>query len=222
MYAAVLSRVFAESTTVERVPPPAKPETPPEPPKFSRSDLDRARREASKLIQQSRYSQAAEVLAAVVQPASEILGSADDDLASLRLELANVLFEGGDYRRAAPAYGQLAADLARRRGSDADVVLRCRLQEATCHALVGETTQALRQLEDLLRDERKIFGEADPRTLELRRQIGLLQLGAGQRRAAEKTLQQLEADLTRLHGPGHPAVTAVTDVLTGLHRSGHG
>jgi len=148
--------------------------------------------------------------------------SSYDDLSSLRLELANVLFEGGDYRRAGPAYNQLAVDFAVRRGSDAEVVLRSRMQEATCHALVGETTQALRQLEDLLRDERQVYGEHDTRTLELRRQIGLLQLGAGQRRAAEKTLHQLEADLTRLHGAGHPAVTAVTDVLTGLHRSGHG
>lgn len=222
MYAAVLERVFADEPRVERPPAPSKPRAVRDAPKISRADMDRARHEASQLIQQSRYSQAAEVLSAVVEPASRILGGADDDLASLRLELANVLFEGGDYRRAAPAYRQLASDFTMRHGSDAEVVLRCRLQEATCHALVGETTRALRQLEELLRDERRAFGDDDPRTLELRRQIGLLQLGAGQRRAAEETLRQLEADLARVHGPAHPAVTAITDVLTGLHRSGNG
>jgi len=223
MYAGVLSRVFAGVVTVG-APTPAspKPGTPAEPPRFSRGELDRARSEAGQLIKQSRYSQAAEVLAAVVEPASRILGSTDDDVVSVRLEFANVLFEGGDYHRAAPAYHGLAADLTARQGSDTELVLRCRLQEATCHALIGQTSQALRQLDGLLQDERRLFGDDDPRTLELRRQIGLLQLGAGQRGAAEQTLRQLMTDLTRLHGTGHPTVTGVADVLAGIHRSGHG
>ena len=222
MYASVLSRVFADIAAADPGPAPPTSNTPAGSPAFSRGELDRARHDASQLIKESRFSQAAEVLAAVVEPASRILGSTDDDVASLRLELANVLFEGGDYRRAAPAYEKLAADLAARHGRDAEVVLRCRLQEATCHALVGHTSQALRQLDGLLLDQRRVFGEDDSRTLELRRQIGLLQLGAGQRRAAEQTLRQVMTDLTRLHGPGNPSVAGIADVLTGLHRTGPG
>lgn len=77
-----------------------------------------------------------------MEPASRILGNADDEVISLRRDYATVLFEGGDYRRAASQHRQLARDLAARRGADDEQVLHHRLQEATCHALIGETSQA--------------------------------------------------------------------------------
>jgi serine/threonine protein kinase len=228
MYASVLSRVFSgiagPGPKPEQEPAPSSPPKPaaePGPAPLHRSELDRARNEASRLVKQSRYSQAADVLATVVEQANRSPGEVDDDVVSIRLELANVLFEGGDYHRAASEYQQLAAELAARHGPDAEPVLNCRLKEATCHALVGETKLALRQLGDLLLDERRIFGADDPRTLDLRRQIGLLQLGAGQRQAAERTLTQLLADLKRQHSPDNPAVKGTADLLTGLRRSGY-
>lgn len=245
MYAGVLNRVFADAFDQRPQPPaPAVPtpvpqsvptpvlpavSTPvlspqptlePAPARLHRSDLDRIRSEAKQLVKQSRYSQAADLLAAAAEPASRTFDGTDRDVLSLRLELANVLFEGGDYHRAAPVYRQLAADLAGGQGEDAELVLRCRLQEATCHALTGQTKQALRQLNDLLQDQRRILGEDDPRTFELRRQIGLLQLGAGQRHAAEQTLTELLADLTRLHNAAHPIAKAIADLLSGVRRSG--
>ncbi|MGR6320064.1 protein kinase [Micromonospora soli] len=229
MYARLLSRVFAEATGT---PPPAPVPTPPEPTpraseaelesrldRLNRSDLDRARSEAHELVRQSRYSQAAEVLAEAAGPASRAFGGTDRDVVSLRFELANVLFEGGDYRRAAPAYHELALDLAAAGGTQTDLLMRCRLQEATCHALTGRTSQALRQLDGLLQDERQAYGDEDPRTLELRRQIGLLQLGAGQRQAAEQTLSALLADLQRLRDAGDPSATEIADLLASLRRS---
>lgn len=185
-------------------------------PRFGRGELERARGEASALVLQSRYSQAAEVLAAVLEPASRALGSTHSDVVDLRLELANVLFEGGDYRQAAPAYRRLAADLADRDGPDTDRVFRCRLQEATCNALVGKTGLALRQLQGLRDDEQRVYGADDPRVLELRFQIGLLQLGSGQRDAAEAMLRDLLGVLTRLHGPDHPTARRIRDLLDGL------
>ncbi|HEX5493681.1 MAG TPA: serine/threonine-protein kinase [Mycobacteriales bacterium] len=234
MYAGVLGHVF--TTATGRTDPAGTPNTPDltgataapsrpdtrtptgsdHPPRFSRGELARARGQAGSLVRDSRYGQAAEVLAAVVEPASQVLGARDVEVVSLRLELANVLFEGGDYRRAAPAYQALAAELSTQDGPDADLVFRCRLQEATCHALVGQTSLALRQLSGLRDDERRIFGPDDPRTLELRRQIGLLQLGAGQRSTAEATLQALLVDLTRLHGAAHPTAERVRQILAGL------
>src|SRR5690606_4747963 len=112
----------------------------------------------------------------------------------VRLELANLRFEGGDYRGAAPEYRDLAADLTAKHGHDHDLVLHCRLREATCHALAGETSKALTELDDLLTHERRVFGPDDPRTIDLRRQIALLQLGSGRRDAAADTLRQLLAD----------------------------
>ncbi|AXH94696.1 serine/threonine protein kinase [Micromonospora aurantiaca] len=234
MYASVLSRVYTSATATgsgpvspppgRSSPPMPRPPSPPESTdeersRFSRSELDRARSEASRLVKQSRYSQAAEVLAALVEPATRVFGRHDDDVASLRLELANVLFDGGDYRSAAPAYHQLAADLATRHGADAELVFDCRLKEATSHALIGQTSLALRQLGDLLQDQQRVFGETDSRVFELRKQIGLLHLGAGQGQAAEQTLTQLMADRTRRDGSDHPAVTELADLLTNLRRA---
>lgn len=221
MYAVMLSRVFVGKPALK----PDTPVRPPAPPmdtspRLSRGELDRARDQATELVRQSRYSQAAEILATVIEPASRALGNADDDVISLRREYATVLFEGGDYRRAASQHRRLARDLAARYGTDHEQVLHHRLQEATCHALTGETSQALRQLQQLLSDQRRAFGQDDPRTWELRRQIGLLQIGAGQRAAAEATLTHLLTDLSRAHGPGHPTVTEVRDLLASLHRSG--
>ncbi|MEU0960791.1 protein kinase [Micromonospora aurantiaca] len=225
MYARVLGRVFAESAgsappaavtaPSDPVPPSAAPA---QPGRLKRGDLARARSEAHELVRQSRYSQAAEVLAEVAGPAGRTFGATHPDVVSLRFELANVLFEGGDYHRAAPAYHDLAADLAND-ATQLDLSLRCRLQEATCHALTGRTPQALRQLHDLLDDQRRAYGNDDDRTLELRRQIGLLQLGAGQRQAAERTLSALLTDLRRLRPAGDPSASEIADLLDTLRRS---
>ncbi|GIF48205.1 serine/threonine protein kinase [Asanoa ferruginea] len=221
MYAAVLSRVFAQvkSAAPANVPVPRQRVQPVAvEPALHRSDLERVRSEAHQLIAQSRYSQAADVLAEAAGPAGRSFGPTDRDVVDLRFELANVLFEGGDYRRAAPAYHDLGKDLAVD-DSRIDLLLRCRLQEATCHALTGQSSHALSQLQDVLRAYRQAYGDGDPRTLELRRQIGLLELGTGQRQAAEQTLSALLADLKRAHNPANPSTTEVADLLASLRRS---
>ncbi|WP_256370981.1 serine/threonine-protein kinase [Micromonospora sp. KC207] len=231
MYGAVLGRVFGG-------PPPAGPARPPMPPaplpkppasphrrnearsETGRSELRRLRAEANRLAGSSRYGQASKLLAAAIQPAIDALGRTDGDVVRARLELADALFEEGDYRRAAPVYEELAEDIAREDGPHAELALRCRLRSSTCRALFGETSEALRQLEALVRDQEEAFGPGDPRTLELRRQIGLLQLGAGQRRAAEETLSRLLAEVTRLHSSSHPSAREIADLLSGLRGPG--
>ncbi|MEU9887667.1 serine/threonine-protein kinase [Sphaerisporangium sp. NPDC051011] len=183
---------------------------------FSRGDIARARTEARALAEDSRYGQAVEVLSAVLGTAGRIFGALDSEVLDLRIHLAEVLFEGGDYRRAAPAFAELSTDLAKRHGPDDEVVLHCRRQEATCRALMGKTGTALQMLERLLADERHLYGDEDPRPLELRRQIGLLQLGAGDTEQARVTLSELLRDLTRLYGAEHPESVRVRDSLTRL------
>jgi hypothetical protein len=85
------------------------------------------------------------------------------------------------------------------------------LKEATCHALLGRTSEALRQLTELLDDERAAYGETDPRTLDLRKQIGLLQLGSGQRQSAKRTLNGLLGDVR-----GRPGEAEVANLLTSM------
>ncbi|MGW2626924.1 protein kinase domain-containing protein [Micromonospora taraxaci] len=229
MYGSMLGRIFAAPPptqpggpglppvpTATPAPPSAPPQRQPSQPGMGRSELRRARSEAGRLLGSSRYGQAAEVLAAAVRPAINAFGRTDEDVVRIRLELADALFEEGDYRSAAPAYEELAEDAAKEQGPHSELALHTRLRAATCRALFGETSEALRQLEALVRDKTEAFGTDDSRTLELRRQIGLLQLGAGQRHAAEQTLTSLLADLTRLNGRTHPSSKEISNLLSGL------
>ncbi|WP_261568738.1 serine/threonine-protein kinase [Frankia gtarii] len=178
-----------------------------------RAGLRRARDEARALARKSRHSQAADLLAAALRRAGEETGSDSADVLALRFERADILFEGGDFHRAVDAFHALVADLTRRDGAADERVLRCRLREATCHALLGAIGHALDQLHDLLADEVRLFGVEDPRVFELRRQIGVLQLGAGDRTAAVGTLDELASDLVQAFGPQHPMVPTVRDLL---------
>ena len=218
MYARVLSRVLAGG---EDEPPSARTKTgPPSPPdrprQASQGEVNEARAEARRLAKESRFGQAAEVLSSVVGSAKDSLGDRDEEIVQARLELADILFEEGAYRDAAPAYEQIGAEVAKRLGAHAEPALRARLKGATCRALIGETGEALRQLQQLLGDYRKAFGDDDSRTVELRQQIGLLQLGAGQPGAAGETLMRLLADLTDLRGAHHPTVAELRTLIASL------
>jgi len=212
MYASVLRRVL------ETPEPVVAPSVPPPEPRFSSSDLARAREEGASLARRSRYSRAAEVLAAAVRPATRVLGVQDPNVLSLRLELANVRFDGGDYGQAAHAYRDLAADLAVNLGRDNEVVLRCRLQEATCHALSGNTELAQQQLEGLLQDQRRLFGADHERVLELRRQLALLELARGLHAQAAARLRSLLADVERIRGTDDALADVVRVALRDVER----
>ncbi|MFF3444146.1 protein kinase [Streptosporangium sp. NPDC002721] len=180
-----------------------------------RVDIAFARKDAAALKAESRFSQAVEVLADALERAAGVFEPKTPEVIDLRIELADALFLGGDYRRAAPEFRRLAADLAEREGPEHGLVLRCRLMEANCHAAVGETNLALTQLGVLLDDERR-FGVDEDRILELRRQIGLLELGSGRRVRAKATLSDLLRDLERRYGPRHPTVDKIREILESL------
>src|SRR5699024_11159728 len=252
MYADALSRALAapsaeppDAVPVRQEQPTPAPATQaqPEPSRtVVRRDIDSARAQAADLVRDSRYKEAADLLGNLVGDARQTFGSTDADVVNLRLEWANVLFEGGDYRgaapaadvwtrrldgsnvrfeggdsrAAAPAYQDLEADLADRDGPDSELVLRCRMQYASCHSELGDTDIALPAMRELLTDEQRVYGPADPRTIELRRQIGVLELGSGRRDAARNTLGSLLDDLQRKHGDSHPAVPKIQDLLAGI------
>ncbi|MEU6743524.1 serine/threonine-protein kinase [Streptosporangium sandarakinum] len=178
-------------------------------------DIERARREAEALKAASRFGQAADALAEMVGPAAGSFGPTSSEVIGLRIELAELLFLGGDYRRAAPEFRRLAADVASVEGPGSNLALRCRLMEANCHAAVGETDLALSDLRRLLDQERR-FGTDEDRLLELRCQIGLMELGAGRTTRAGRTLGRLLPDLERRYGPHHANARKVRAILENL------
>ncbi|WP_440072300.1 serine/threonine-protein kinase [Streptosporangium sp. OZ121] len=183
---------------------------------FSRGDIGRARRQAVSLVRESRYGDAAGMLAGVAVAASRKLGIADTEVIDLRGQLADVLLMGQDYRRAAQEFRQIADDLLLHPEPDYERVSQCRLQEVTCHVHAGDPGLALHIMRELLADEGSRFPEDDARLLELRRQIGELEISVGTVDRARVTLTSLCEDLTRLYGSGHGATIRVTDLLTGL------
>jgi hypothetical protein len=109
-------------------------------------------------------------------------------------------------------------DVADQDGPDSELVFRCRLQEATCRALIGEINEAITQLQALLKDMTRVDGTTDSRTLDLRQQIGLLLLGAGRVPEATRVLAALSADLEQLHGHDHPLTAKVQGLLNGIRQ----
>ncbi|MET9064020.1 protein kinase domain-containing protein [Streptosporangium sandarakinum] len=214
MYAAVVGRITADEPAAPRRDASTRASTRSSGGQFRWDIVAIARKDAAVLKAESRFAQAADVLARAVGPA-RAHAPKDPMVIGLRVELADALFLGGDYRRAAPEFRDLARDLAERDGPGSDLVLRCRLMEANCHAAVGETSLALARLNELLEDEIRL-GVDEDRLLELRRQIGLLLLASGDRGRARTALGELLPDLERRYGSGHPTVGKVREVLRDL------
>ena len=124
------------------------------------------------MVRRSRYSGAADVLVAALDPAVSTW-PAHADVVSLRLALANIQFDGGTTDGPDALHGLATATNA----ADTDVALRCRRQEATCAALAGDTAAAVRLFGAVLHDERRRYGDDDPQVVELRREIDLLDAG---------------------------------------------
>ncbi|WP_308292800.1 serine/threonine-protein kinase [Pseudonocardia sp. McavD-2-B] len=208
MYAMALATVLAPPDTPAPDPPPA-----PVPRRSSRTpqtarrtDLRRLREQVDSLVAKSRREAAVELLAAGVPPAAQAFGGADPDVISLRTRMADLLFDQGDFGHAAHAYSELV-DAGIRAVATVEG-RRWRRQEATCLALSGDTATALTRLTSLLDDERADHSSGDDRVLDLRKQLGLLQLGHGDATAAEETFADLLADVRETHG--HDAAEART------------
>jgi serine/threonine protein kinase len=210
MYATVVARVTGEPAAVQQhAAEQQAAEQPEAEQKKVHSDLSQTRRTASRMFRESKTEEAVELLDAAARKAESVLGHQHSDVFEIRLELADLLFNCGNFPQAGAAYSLLARDVARRDGQDADLVLTCRFREAGCYAAFGETTLALSKLQQLAGDSIRVYGPDDNRTLELRRQIGLLLHTAGQQTEAMAVLRRLIQDFERLYGTGHGLVTGL-------------
>ncbi|RSN58003.1 serine/threonine protein kinase [Actinomadura sp. WAC 06369] len=183
----------------------------------TRGEVVRAREEAAVLAGEGRYTQAAELLSDLAEPARLALGDDDPEWQRLQAELADVLFDGGDYRRAVHAYRSAAADLAEWEGPDGPQVLHCREREAVCHAQLGATGSALRALEALLGDVAPGRGPDDALVPRLREEIARAKLAAGRTAEAREELSGLLTELVGRNGETHPQIPGLRALLTELN-----
>ncbi|MFI0348916.1 protein kinase [Actinomadura sp. 9N407] len=178
----------------------------------SPEEVAQTRVEAADLASAGRFTQAAELLSDLAEPALLALGDDDSGVLALRLDLAEVLYQGGDYRRAIPAYRAASVDLAEWFGPDDDKVLHCREQAAVCQAQLGETGEAIRLLEALLAD---ISDPYDDMSLRVRERTSRLHLAAGRTVQGRQELQELLADIQDAYGDDHPQVPGIVELLGG-------
>ena len=181
-------------------------------------EVAQARAEAADLAEEGRYTQAAELLSDLIEPARLALGDEDPEYMGLRLDLADVLFQGGDYRRAVHAYRAAAVALADWYGPDDPNVLACREQEAVCQAHLGATGTALRHLQELL-DDLSGGSPYDAITLRVRERLARIRLAAGETDRARKELTDLLSDLTGLYGDDHPQIPGLRVLLDDLNQA---
>ncbi|GGS97634.1 protein kinase [Planobispora rosea] len=168
------------------------------------------------LLADDRFTQAADVLRSVLEPAAAALGADNHHVLSLRQRRAAILVIGGDFRRALPEFDRLAEAYARVAGPDDIETLGCRRQAALCRAELGQGTAALEQLRQVLARYRAAKGDGDETVLELRRDIGALLAAEGHVEDAVGVLQPLEQDLNLLYGPAHSLTREVRDLLARL------
>jgi serine/threonine protein kinase len=211
------------------VTPPAAPDAPPpvpvpavaaRPDTVLQDTIRDAYAHSADLADQGRFTQAADVLRAALDPAAAALGPQNRRVLGLRQQRAAILMAGGDFRRARAEFDALAADYALVQGPTSPGALECRKNAAHCRANLGETTAALaefRTVLDLVSDEQ---GDVSDTARELRRQIGLVLMSEGRREEAEGVLDALYEDLCVVLGEEHGETLEVAGLLRRLRGAG--
>ncbi|MGI5145122.1 protein kinase domain-containing protein [Plantactinospora sp. CA-294935] len=203
----------------------AQPSVPPQPsdttPGTALRDLiDEAVAYSNDLLDDDRYTQAAEALRQVIEPAAAELGPESSRVLQLRQRRAAVLVVGGDFREALPEFDALVGAFARTRGPKSDEAMACLRQAALCRANLGQSTIALRQFREVLAQVRTAEGDASRTALELRRDIAMLLLAERDVEQAEAELVPLHEDLLVVYGPDHEETHEIGDILTRLRLAG--
>ncbi|WP_069815855.1 serine/threonine-protein kinase [Streptomyces sp. TP-A0874] len=165
------------------------------------------------LMEEERYSQAAEVVGELTGPAARALGSDNKAVLGLRLRRAVSRLLGGDLRAALPEFEALADAYARTLGPTSRQALDCRAQAARCRAEMGEVTDALAALWDVLDVVRSVDSDVSEEAVVLRRDIAMLLLAQGRAAEALQLLEPLHQDLLLVLGPDDELTAEITETL---------
>ncbi|MDX3313017.1 serine/threonine-protein kinase [Streptomyces sp. ME08-AFT2] len=144
------------------------------------------------LLEEQRYTQAAEVVDEVIEPAARALGS--ENKAVLRLRMYRARSAASSRATSADARDNLA-------------------QAARCRGELGQVTEALAGLNGVLDVVRSVDGDVSEEAVELRRDIGMLLLAQGRTADALGVLDPLHADLCVVWGPDDELTAEVAETL---------
>jgi tetratricopeptide (TPR) repeat protein len=193
--------------------PRAVADAPTTPPAGLRNAIDEAYKQSTELLGKERFTQAAEVVQAVIVPAARALGSESPELLSLRMHRALILFLGGDSQTAMHEFDALADAFARTAGPANPNAFECRRYAAHCRANLGQATAALQQFRRLLDEVVAVDGDASELALDLRRGIGMLLLSEGDPSAAEAVFAPLYDDHVAVYGNQDERSREIAEIL---------
>ncbi|MEV5140880.1 protein kinase [Streptomyces syringium] len=193
--------------------PPA-PAAPAPAPGALREEIKEAYAHSDALLEEERFTQAAEVLGEVIEPAARALGSESRQVLALRTQRAAIRLLGGDYRTALPEFDALADAYGRVNGPTSEQARACRAQAARCRAELGQVTEALAALQGILGVVRSLDGDVSEEAVELRRDIGMLLLAQGRACEARHILEPLHEDLCVVFGPDDEMTAEIAEALT--------
>ncbi|MEY9963053.1 hypothetical protein ABIA33_001079 [Streptacidiphilus sp. MAP12-16] len=173
--------------------------------------------QASSLYEARRYGEAAALLASALPRAAAEHGATAPQVRDLRRMHARVLVDDRQYQRAHEEYQLLARAYAAERGPDDPEALDCAAQAADCLARAGDPAAALAGCREVLagyeRRRSRGFTVDQDRVLRVRLRIGELLIAVRDPAAAQPLLLPLWHELERLHGPHHPKVVEVRNLL---------
>lgn len=178
---------------------------------------------AVELIGEGRFSLAEEALNEIIPGAVHAFGADDRDVLELRRAHAVSLFLGGDYRRALPEFDALAEAFGRVQGERGLDALECRGQAAYCRMELGDTTDALDELAEVVAGYRALGMSTDGDVLVMRLRVVWLLAAAGRFTEAEDALPTLDEDVRATLGPDDQLTRDVRDLgarLTARRRHG--
>ncbi|MFF1679783.1 protein kinase [Streptomyces sp. NPDC058256] len=208
-------------------PGPASPDAPVAPaplPETLRAQVREVRAHYDALMEEERFAQAAEVVGEMIEPAARALGAENKVVLALRMRRAGSRLLGGDFRAALPEFETLADAYGRISGPTSKSALDCRAQAARCRAELGQVTDALATLRDVLHLVRSVDGDVSEEAVMLRRDIGMLLLAQGSAEEARQFLEPLHNDLCLVYGPEDELTEEVAEALAvirlGLDESG--
>ncbi|MFE0250953.1 protein kinase [Streptomyces sp. NPDC059010] len=182
-------------------------------PETLRAQIREVREHYDALMEEDRFAQAAEVVGELVEPAARALGAENKVVLALRMRRAVSRLLGGDFRAALPEFEALAATHARISGPTSKAALDCRAQAARCRAELGQVTDALAALRDVLDVVRSVDSDVSEEAVTLRRDIGMLLLAQGRTADAFDVLDPLHADLCMVWGPDDELTAEVAETL---------
>lgn len=171
------------------------------------------------LMEEGRFTQAAEVAGELATPAAHVLGRDSKDTLALRKLRALALLLGGDHRAALPEFASLAKTYARVEGQHSKNALSCRAQAARCQAELGQATEALGELRLVLSGIQARDGDVSEEAVTLRRDIGELLLAQGRLAEALAVFEPLRDDLAVVYGPDDEQTSEVEEAIALIRRN---